>query len=151
MIIVKTNTCTHFVNEKAMQKVWHDKENATVYVINLDGTVCSIYQVTSVTFVSDAQSMEFHDDGNIIEEMKAKMDQMEAEKLATILKTESECNAKIEKAEKELKEGRDLATNIRDQFLKYELENDELKKENEKLQDWVVRLKTKLRDFGCEL
>lgn len=151
MIIVKTNTCTHFVNEKAMQKVWHDKENATVYGINLYGTAWSIYQVTAVTFVSDAQAMEFHDDGNIIEDMKAKMDQMEAEKLATILKTESECNAKIEKAEKELKEGRDWATNIRNQFLKYKLENDELKKENEKLQDWVVRLKTKLRDFGCEL
>lgn len=130
MIIVKTNTGTHFINEKQIKQVWHDKENAKVFGTNIDGTVGSIDQVDAVTFVSDTQAMEFHDDGNIIEEMKAKIKQMEAATLATILKTESECNAKIEKAE---------------------AENADLKKENEKLQDWVVRLQKKLREFGCKL
>ena len=66
MIIVKTNTGTHFINEKQIKQVWHDKENAKVFGTNIDGTVGSIDQVDAVTFVSDAKAMEFHDDGNVI-------------------------------------------------------------------------------------
>lgn len=131
MIIVKTNTGTHFVTDKETHIVQHEKENKMVAIRSQkEGLNCNINNVTEVIFVSDAKAMEFHDDGNVIEEMKAKIKQMEAASLATILKTESECNAKIEKAE---------------------AENVDLKKENEKLQDWVVRLQKKLRDFGCEL
>ena len=102
MIIVKTSNGTYFINEKLMKQVWHDKENFRVWGTNLDGTVGSIDHVDAVTFVSDTQAMEFHDDGNIIEEMKAKMEQMETEKLAEILKNESYWNAKFAKAENEL-------------------------------------------------
>ena len=140
MIIVKTNTGTHFVNEKLMKWVWHDKENFKVCGTNLDGTVGSIDHVAAVAFVSDTQPMEYNDDGSIIEAMKFKMKEMEAE-----------CNAKIEKAEKKLKEDHDVAANIRNEFFKLEAENNKLKNENAKLQDEVMKLRAKLRDFGCEL
>lgn len=151
MIIVKTNNETHFVNEKLVKKVSHDKYNSRVFITREGEQMEMIDDVAAVTFVSDAQAMEFNDDGNIIEDMKAKMDQMEAEKLATIIKTESECNAKLERAEKELKEGRDWVANFRDEYYKFEAENDDLKKENEKLLNDVMKLRAKLRDFGCEL
>ena len=140
MIIVKTTTGTHFVNEKLMKRVWHDKESFKVWITQLDGSVDSILHVAQVTFVSDTQPMEYHDDGSIIEAMKFKLKEMEAE-----------CNAKIEKAEKKLKEDHDVAANIRNEFFKLEAENDKLKKENAKLQDEVMKLRSKLRDFGCEL
>ena len=67
MIIVKTTTGTYFVNEKLMKRVWHDKENFKVWGTQLDGSVDSILHVAAVTFVSDAQPMEYNDDGSIIE------------------------------------------------------------------------------------
>ena len=140
MIIVKTTTGTHFVNEKLMKRVWHDKENFKVWGTNLDGTVGSIDHVAAVTFVSDTQPMEYNDDGSIIEAMKFKLKEMEAE-----------CNAKLKKAEKKLKEDHDVAANIRNEFFKLEAENNKLKNENAKLQDEVMKLRAKLRDFGCEL
>lgn len=140
MIIVKTNTGTYFVNEKLMKQVWHDKENFKVWGTNLDGTVGGIEHVAAVTFVSDTQPMEYNDDGSIIEAMKFKLKEMEAE-----------CNAKLEKAEKKLKEDHDVAANIRNEFFKLEAENNKLKNENAKLQDEVMKLRAKLRDFGCEL
>jgi len=140
MIIVKTTTGTYFVNEKLMKRVWHDKENFKVWITQLDGSVDSILHVAQVTFVSDAQPMEYNDDGSIIEAMKFKLKEMEAE-----------CNAKIEKAEKKLKEDYDIAANIRNEFFKLEDDNNKLKNENAKLQDEVMKLRAKLRDYGCEL
>ena len=55
------------------------------------------------------------------------------------------------KAEKKLKEDHDVAANIRNEFFKLEAENNKLKNENSKLQDDVMKLRAKLRDFGCEL
>ena len=89
MIIVKTTTGTYFVNEKLMKRVWHDKDNFKVWGTNLDGTVGSIDHVAAVTFVSDTQPMEYNDDGSIIEAMKFKLKEMEAE-----------CNAKLEALKK---------------------------------------------------
>ena len=147
MIIVKTNTSTYFVNEKLMKQVWHDKENFKVWGTNLDGTVGSIDHVAAVTFVSDAQPMEYNDDGSIIEAMKLKLKEMEAE-----------CNAKIEKAEKELEEHRECMKNSRDDYFNCLEENDILKRvnealknENDEYKDEVMKLRSKLRDFGCEL
>lgn len=147
MIIVKTNTSTLFVNEKLMKRVWHDKENFKVWITQLDGSVDSILHVDAVTFVSDAQPMEYNDDGSIIEAMKLKLKEMEAE-----------CNAKIEKAEKELEEHRECMKNSRDDYFNCLEENDILKRVNEALKnendehkDEVMKLRSKLRDFGCEL
>lgn len=147
MIIVKTTTGTHFVNEKLMKRVWHDKENFKVWGTNLDGTVGSIDHVAAVTFVSDTQPMEYNDDGSIIEAMTFKLKEMEAE-----------CNAKIEKAEKELEEHRACMKNSRDDYFKCLEEidilkrvNEALKKENEEHENEIMKLRAKLRDFGCEL
>jgi predicted RNase H-like nuclease (RuvC/YqgF family) len=135
------------VNEKLMKRVWHDKENFKVWGTNLDGTVGSIDHVDAVTFVSDAQAMEYNDDGSIIEAMKFKLKEMEAE-----------CNAKIEKAEKELEEHRECMVNSRDEYFNCLEENDilkreieVLKKEIEEQKNKVMKLRAKLRDFGCEL
>ena len=147
MIIVKTTTGTHFVNEKLMKRVWHDKESFKVWITQLDGSVDSILHVAQVTFVSDAQPMEYNDDGSIIEAMKFKLKEMEAE-----------CNAKIEKAEKELEEHRECMKNSRDDYFNCLEENDILKRvnealknENEEHKNEVIKLRAKLRDFGCEL
>lgn len=147
MIIVKTTTGTHFVNEKLMKRVWHDKENFKVWGTNLDGTVGSIDHVAAVTFVSDAQPMEYNDDGSIIEAMKFKLKEIEAE-----------CNSKIEKAEKELEEHRECMKNSHDDYFKcledydrLEKDYEALKNENDEHKNEVMKLRAKLRDFGCEL
>lgn len=140
MIIVKTSNGTYFINEKLMKQVWHDKENFKVWGTNLDGTVGSIDHVASVTFVSDAQAMEYYDDGSIIEAMKFKLKEMEAE-----------CNAKLEKAEKELEEHRKTIAKSRDEYFRCLDENEALKKENEEHKNEVMKMRAKLRDFGCEL
>ena len=147
MIIVKTTTGTYFVNEKLMKRVWHDKEKFKVWGTNLDGTIGSIDHVAAVTFVSDAQPMEYNDDGSIIEAMKFKLKEMEAE-----------CNAKLEKAEKELEEHRECMKNSRDDYFKCLEEidilkrvNEALKNENDEHKNEVMKLRAKLRDFGCEL
>lgn len=147
MIIVKTTTGTYFVNEKLMKRVWHDKENFKVWGTNLDGTVGSIDHVAAVTFVSDTQPMEYNDDGSIIEAMKFKLKEMEAE-----------CNAKLEKAEKQMEEQRACITNARDDYFKCLEEidilkrvNEALKNENDEHKNEVMRLRAKLRDYGCEL
>lgn len=147
MIIVKTQTGTYFVNEKLMKRVWHDKDNFKVWGTNLDGTVGSIDHVAAVTFVSDTQPMEYNDDGSIIEAMKFKMKEME-----------DECNAKLEKAEKELEKHRACMKNSRDDYFKCLEEidilkrvNETLKNENDEHKNEVMRLRAKLRDYGCEL
>ena len=147
MIIVKTTTSTHFVNEKLMKRVWHDKESFKVWITQLDGSVDIILHVAQVTFVSDAQPMKYNDDGSIIEAMKFKLKEMEAE-----------CNAKIEKAEKELEEHRECMKNSRDDYFNCLEEidilkrvNEALKNENEEHKNEVIKLRAKLRDFGCEL
>ena len=147
MIIVKTQTGTYFMNEKLMKRVWHDKDNFKVWGTNLDGTVGSIDHVAAVTFVSDTQPMEYNDDGSIIEAMKFKMKEME-----------DECNAKLEKAEKELEEHRKCMENSRDDYFKCLEEidilkrvNETLKNENDEHKNEVMRLRAKLRDYGCEL
>ena len=147
MIIVKTTTGTYFVNEKLMKRVWHDKENFKVWGTNLDGTVGSIDHVAAVTFVSDTQPMELNDDGSIIEAMKFKLKEMEAE-----------CNAKLEKAEKELEEHGECMKNSHDDYFKcledydrLEKDYEALKNENDEHKNEVMKLRAKLRDFGCEL
>jgi predicted RNase H-like nuclease (RuvC/YqgF family) len=135
------------VNEKLMKRVWHDKENFKVWITQLDGSVDSILHVAQVTFVSDAQPMEYNDDGSIIEAMKFKLKEMEAE-----------CNAKVEKAEKELEEHRECMKNSRDDYFKSLEEidilkrvNEALKSENDEHKNEVMKLRAKLRDYGCEL
>ena len=37
MIIVKTQTGSHFVNDRAVRKVWHDKNNAKLWITDKNG------------------------------------------------------------------------------------------------------------------
>lgn len=66
MIIVKTTTGTHFVNEKAVRKVWHDKNNAKVWITDANGGIDNIADVEMVTYTSDAMKVDYEDKGSMV-------------------------------------------------------------------------------------
>jgi len=70
MIIVKTQTGTHFVNEKCVRKVWHDKNNAKVLITDANGGIENIADVEMVTYTSDMMKVDYQDKGSIVEYME---------------------------------------------------------------------------------
>ena len=67
MIIVKTTTGTHFVNDKAVRKVWHDKNNAKVWITDANGGIENIADVEMVTYTSDMMKVDYQDKGSMVE------------------------------------------------------------------------------------
>ncbi len=67
MIIVKTQTGTHFVNDKAVRKVWHDKNNAKVWITDVNGGIDNIADVEMVTYTSDMMKVDYQDKGSMVE------------------------------------------------------------------------------------
>jgi hypothetical protein len=67
MIIVKTTTGTHFVNDKAVRKVWHDKNNAKVWITDVNGGIDNIADVEMVTYTSDMMKVDYQDKGSMVE------------------------------------------------------------------------------------
>ena len=67
MIIVKTQTGTHFVNDKAVRKVWHDKKNAKVWITDVNGGIENIADVEMVTYTSDMMKVDYQDKGSMVE------------------------------------------------------------------------------------
>ena len=67
MIIVKTITGTHFVNDKAVRKVWHDKNNAKVWITDMNGGIENIADVEMVTYTSDMMKVDYQDKGSMVE------------------------------------------------------------------------------------
>ena len=67
MIIIKTNMGTHFVNDKAVRKVWHDKNNAKVWITDVNGGVDNIADVEMVTYTSDMMKVDYQDKGSMVE------------------------------------------------------------------------------------
>ena len=63
MIIVKTQTGLHFVNDKAVRKVWHDKNNAKVWITDMNGGIENIADVEMVTYTSDMMKVDYQDKG----------------------------------------------------------------------------------------
>lgn len=67
MIIVNTKTGTHFVNEKCVRKVWHDRENAKVWITDGNGSIDNIVDVEMVTYTSDMMKVDYQDKGSMVE------------------------------------------------------------------------------------
>ena len=67
MIIVKTQTGTHFVNDKAVRKVWHDKNSAKVWITDVNGGIDNIADVEMVTYTSDMMKVDYQDKGSMVE------------------------------------------------------------------------------------
>ena len=67
MIIVKTQTGSHFVNDKAVRKVWHDKNNAKVWITDANGGIGNIADVEMVIYISDMMNVGYQDKGSMVE------------------------------------------------------------------------------------
>ncbi len=67
MIIVKTQTGSHFVNDKAVRKVWHDKNNAKVWITDANGGIENIADVEMVTYTCDAMKVDYEDNSGMVE------------------------------------------------------------------------------------
>ena len=65
MIIVKTQTGTHFVNEKCVRKVWHDKNNAKVWITDGNGGIENSADVEMVTYTSAMMKVDYQDTGSM--------------------------------------------------------------------------------------
>lgn len=76
MIIVKTQTGTHFVNEKCVRKVWHDKNNAKVCITDANGGIDNITDVEMVTYTSDAMKVDYEDKGSMIKYLEQQRSEM---------------------------------------------------------------------------
>lgn len=76
MIIVKTKTGTHFVNEKMVRKVWHDKTDAKVWITDGNGSIENITDVEMVTYTSDAMKVDYQDKGSMVEYLEQQRSEM---------------------------------------------------------------------------
>ena len=76
MIIVKTQTGTHFVNEKCVRKVWHDKNNAKVWITDANGGIENIADVEMVTYTSDMMKVDYQDKGSMVEYLEQQLSEL---------------------------------------------------------------------------
>ena len=67
MIIIKTNNGSHFVNDKMVRKVWHDRENAKAWITDMNGGIENIADVEMVTYTSDMMKVDYQDKGSMVE------------------------------------------------------------------------------------
>ena len=79
MIIVKTENGDHFINEKAVIKVEHNKERATVTCYADKGIYSYMENVEQVVYTSDAQPTEWKDEGSEIQRLKAELEKKKKE------------------------------------------------------------------------
>ena len=98
MIIVKTKNGDHFINEKAVTEVKHDREKAVVDCWGANGYYSHHEDVEGVVYTNDSQPTSWTDEGSEIERLKKKLD-----------------------------EHMEWGGKLRDEYLKIEQERDELK------------------------
>ena len=99
MIIVKTKNGAKFINEREAVMVCHDKEAKNVSFHTRETMQgVTIHDVESVTFATDANPMEWKDEGLEVERLKKRLDKL-----------------------------RECGNNLRSEYLKIEQERDELK------------------------
>ena len=97
MIIIKTKNGDHFINEKAVIMVEHDRENTKVNV-HSDKYLYEIKDAEGIIYTNDAQPTSWKDEGS-----------------------------EIQRLMKSLDEQRECIYKMRDEYLKIEQERDELK------------------------
>ena len=98
MIIVKTKNGDHFINEKAVIEVKHDREKAEVSCYGANGYYSNHEYVEGVVYTNDAQPTSWTDEGS-----------------------------EIQRLMKSLDEQREWGNKMRDEYLKIEQERDKLK------------------------
>ena len=98
MIIVQTKNGDHFINEKAVIEVKHDREKAVVSCYGANGHYSYHEYVEGVVYTNDAQPTSWTDEGSEIARLKKSLD-----------------------------EQRECGNKMRDEYLKIEQERDELK------------------------
>jgi len=84
MIIVKTKNGDHFINDKAVIKVEHNKERATATCYADKGIYSYMENVEQVVYTSDAQPTEWKDEGSEIQRLKADLEK-EQKKFSQLL------------------------------------------------------------------
>ena len=99
MIIVKTKNGDHFINEKSVIEVIHDREKAVVNCYGANGYFSHHEEVEGIIYTNDAQPTSWKDEGS-----------------------------EIQRLMKSLDEQREWGNKMRDEYLKIEQERDELKK-----------------------
>ena len=112
MIIVKTKNGDHFINEKSVIEVKHDREKATVSCYGANGFFSHHEDVEGVVYTNDAQPTSWTDEGSEIERLKKKLD-----------------------------EHMEWSRKLRDEYMKIEQERDELKARVEELETRMAELK----------
>ncbi len=98
MIIVKTKNGDHFINEKAVTEVTHDREHATASYYGANGCFNNIADVEGIIYTNDAQPTSWKDEGSEIQRLMKSLDKQ-----------------------------REWGNKMRDEYLKIEQERDELK------------------------
>ena len=98
MIIIKTKNGDHFINEKEVTEVQHDREKAEVNCYGANGYYSHHEDVEGVVYTNDAQPTSWKDEGSEIARLKKSID-----------------------------ERMEWANKLRDEYFKIEHERDELK------------------------
>ncbi len=104
MIIVKTKNGDHFINEKAVTEVTHDREHATASYYGANGCFNNIADVEGIIYTNDAQPTSWTDEGS-----------------------------EIQRLEKALEEHKEWSNKLRDEHLQLMQERDELRAQLAKL------------------
>lgn len=66
MIIIKTSNGDHFINDKAVTEVAHDREKAVVDCYGSDGYNSHIENVEGVMYTNDSQPTSWQDEGSAL-------------------------------------------------------------------------------------
>lgn len=75
MIIVKTKNGDHFINDKAVTRVEHDRVNAVVNVYGDKGVYYFIEAVEGIIYTSDAQPTSWKDEGSEIKRLMKSLEE----------------------------------------------------------------------------
>jgi hypothetical protein len=75
MIIVKTKNGDHFINEKSVIEVQHDREKAVVNCYGANGYFSHHEDVEGVIYTNDAQPTSWNDEGSEIQRLKKELDE----------------------------------------------------------------------------
>ena len=76
MIIVKTKNGDHFINEKSVIEVQHDREKAVVNCYGANGYFSHHEDVEGVIYTNDAQPTSWTDEGSEIQRLKKSLDEL---------------------------------------------------------------------------
>ena len=80
MIIIKTKTGDHFINEKAVTEVKYDREKAVTNCHGPNGYFSHHENVVGVIYTNDAHDTEFISKGCELENLEKRIDEMKNER-----------------------------------------------------------------------